>query len=50
MYPCCAYDPGVLLFAMSEDGIEHMSEHDALTNAVAMLASVSAIILLALVS
>ncbi|WP_182912688.1 hypothetical protein [Paracoccus onubensis] len=40
MFPCCAYDPNFLLFAMDKDGIEPAPDHSALTVSVALLALV----------
>lgn len=49
MYPGCAYDPGLLLFTMSESRTEPDPRHDALAVAVTLAASAILLALLALV-
>lgn len=50
MSACCAYDPGLLLYAMTADETEFSPGEDGLGALLALLTSGSVVALLALIS
>ncbi|SDW62077.1 hypothetical protein [Celeribacter indicus] len=50
MFPCCAYDPGFLLFALGDGDYEPEPDHDILAISLAVFAAAGVMALLMLVS